>query len=52
MKQKRIRIAVDVDRELLARIDADRKGKCSRAVIVRMALYDRYRPQAQDHKKR
>ena len=46
MKQKgttqRIRIAAELEPELVARVDEERRGRCSRAAIVRMALLDRY----------
>ena len=34
--------AAQIERDLIALIDNDRKGKCSRAAIIRMALIDRY----------
>jgi len=46
MEQKgttqRIRIAAELEPELVARVDEERRGRCSRAAIVRMALLDRY----------
>lgn len=39
---KRVRIAADIEQDMIALIDEDRKGKCSRAAIIRMALVDRY----------
>lgn len=40
-----VAIQARIEPELVARIDRERqaKGRCSRAVIIRMALLDRYR---------
>ena len=43
MKTKRIRVAAELSPRLVAKIDAERKGSCSRAAILRMALVDRYK---------
>jgi len=40
----RVRIAAELEHALIAKIDEERKGRCSRAAIVRMALLDRYQP--------
>lgn len=39
---RKIRIAAQLEPDLVALVDAERKGRCSRATIVRMALLDRY----------
>ena len=39
---RKIRIAAELEPDLVALVDAERKGRCSRATIVRMALLDRY----------
>lgn len=39
---KKIRIAAELEPELIAMIDDEARGMCSRATIVRMALMDRY----------
>ncbi len=38
-----IRIAATLTPALIAKIDAERQDRCSRASIVRMALVDRYK---------
>jgi|CXWL01.1.fsa_nt_gi hypothetical protein len=40
--QRKIRIAANLEPDLIEKIDHERKGRCSRATIVRMALLDRY----------
>jgi len=40
--KRRIRVAAELELDLVAKIDHERKGRCSRATIVRMALLDRY----------
>jgi len=40
--KRRVRIAAEIEPELIAKIDQERKGRCSRATIIRMALADRY----------
>lgn len=40
---KRIRVAAELEPALIAKIDAERKGSCSRAAIIRMALVYRYK---------
>lgn len=47
--RRTIRIAAELEPDLVALVDAERKGRCSRATIVRMALRDRY--QQQEEKK-
>ena len=42
MKSKRIRVAAEIDRAVIAKMDAERKGMYSRAAIIRMALEVRY----------
>lgn len=44
-KSELVAIQARVEPELLAKIDRERqaKGRCGRAVIIRMALLDRYR---------
>lgn len=39
---RKIRIAADIEPELVALLDEEARGLCSRATIVRMALLDRY----------
>jgi hypothetical protein len=39
----RVRIAAELEHALIVKIDEERKGRCSRAAIVRMALLDRYK---------
>lgn len=43
--QERIRVAAQLEQSLVALIDQERRGRCSRAAIVRMALLDRYQAQ-------
>lgn len=38
----RIRIAAELEPALVQKIDEERRGSCSRAAIVRMALVARY----------
>lgn len=40
--KKTIRIAAELEPELIALVDEEAKGLCSRATIVRLALLDRY----------
>ena len=40
--KRRVRVAAELELDLIAKIDQERKGRCSRATIVRMALLDRY----------
>ena len=40
---KRIRIAAELEPALVRQVDEERRGKVSRAAIVRIALVDRYR---------
>lgn len=40
--KKTIRIAAEIEPELVALVDGEARGLCSRATIVRMALLDRY----------
>ena len=46
MEQKstteRIRVAAQLEPSLVELIDHERRGRCSRAAIIRMALLDRY----------
>lgn len=42
-RKRRVRIAAEIDRDLVALVDRERKGRCSRAAIIRMAIMDRYR---------
>lgn len=41
--KRRVRVAADLEPDLIEKIDQERRGSCSRATIVRMALLDRYR---------
>ena len=41
-KKTTIRIAAELEPELIAKVDEEARGLCSRATIVRMALLDRY----------
>ncbi len=40
--KKTIRIAAELEPKLIALVDEEAKGLCSRATIVRLALLDRY----------
>lgn len=40
--KRKIRIAAELEPELVTLVDEERRGRCSRATIVRMALLDRY----------
>ena len=40
--KKTIRIAAELEPELIQLVDEEAKGLCSRATIVRLALLDRY----------
>jgi len=40
---KRIRVAAELEPDLVQKIDEERSGSCSRETIVRMALIDRYK---------
>jgi hypothetical protein len=40
--KRRVRIAAELEPAIIALIDRERKGRCSRATIVRIALLDRY----------
>ena len=40
--KRTIRIAAELEPSLVALVDDERRGRCSRAAIVRMALLDRY----------
>lgn len=42
-KNSRTRVAANIESELIAKIDDERRGRCSRAAILRMALLDRYK---------
>lgn len=44
--KRRIRVAAELELDLIEKIDHERKGRCSRATIVRMALLDRYQDRA------
>lgn len=41
--KRRVRVAADLELDLIEKIDQECQGACSRAAIVRMALLDRYR---------
>lgn len=41
-----IRIAAELEPSLVQLVDEERRGRCSRAAIVRMALLDRYEKKA------
>lgn len=51
--KKAIKIVANIDAVMARKIDAERirKGSCSRAAIVRMALLDRYRERTPSHKR-
>lgn len=40
--KRKIRIAAELEPELVTLVDEECRGRCSRATIVRMALLDRY----------
>lgn len=40
--KKRIRIAVELEPEIVALVDEEARGVFSRAMVVRLALLDRY----------
>lgn len=50
--KKTIRIAAELEPELVALVDREAKGVCSRATIVRLALMDRYHGKRPVHKER